>query len=125
MVRQAAEWFNERDVGAFLGLFDEDAEWIEDQRYPGAETFRGPTGVERSLRKWWDAWAALAMYVDEAIDLGDCVVVAGHVEARGHDSEVAVEAPFGGVYEFRDGKVIRVRVLGSREEALEAAGPPA
>lgn len=125
MVRQAAEWFNERDVGAFLGLFDEDAEWIEDQRYPGAETFRGPTGVERSLRKWWDAWAELAMYVDEAIDLGDCVVVAGHVEARGHDSEVAVEAPFGGVYEFRDGKVIRVRVLGSREEALEAAGPPA
>ena len=125
MVRQAAEWFNERDVGAFLGLFDEDAEWIEDQRYPGAETFRGPTGVERSLRKWWDAWAELAMYVDEAIDLGDCVVVAGHVEARGHDSDVAVEASFGGVYEFRDGKVIRVRVLGSREEALEAAGPPA
>jgi hypothetical protein len=57
--------------------------------------------------------------------LGDRVVVAGRVEPRGHDSDVAVEAPFGGVYEFRDGKVIRVRVLGSREEALEAAGPPA
>jgi ketosteroid isomerase-like protein len=125
IVRRAAEWFNDRDLAALLGLFDEDAEWIEDQRYPGAETFRGPAGVERSIRKWWDAWGELAMLVDETIDLGDRVVVAGRVEARGHDSDVAVEAPFGGVYEFRDGKVIRVRVLGSSEEALEAAGPPA
>jgi uncharacterized protein len=125
VVRRAAEWFNDRDLEALLGLFDEDAEWIEDPRYPGAETFRGPAGVERSIRKWWDAWGELAMLVDETIDLGDRVVVAGRVRARGHDSDVAVEAPFGGVYEFRDGKVIRVRVLGSREEALEAAGLPA
>jgi ketosteroid isomerase-like protein len=125
IVRRAAEWFNDRDLEALLGLFDEDAEWIEDPRYPGAETFRGPAGVERSIRKWWDAWGELAMLVDETIDLGDRVVVAGRVRARGHDSDVAVEAPFGGVYEFRDGKVIRVRVLGSREEALEAAGLPA
>jgi hypothetical protein len=33
-----------------------------------------------------------------------------------------VEAPFGGLYEFRAGKVVLVRVLGSRDEALEAAG---
>jgi uncharacterized protein len=125
IVRRAAEWFNDRDLEALLGLFDEDAEWIEDPRYPGAETFRGPAGVERSIRKWWDAWGELAMLVDETIDLGDRVVVAGRVRARGHDSDVAVEALFGGVYEFRDGKVIRVRVLGSREEALEAAGLPA
>jgi hypothetical protein len=50
------------------------------------------------------------------------VVVAGRVQARGHDSDVAVEAPFGGVYEFRAGKVVRVLILGSRDEALDVVG---
>ncbi|MEA2362042.1 MAG: uncharacterized protein QOD71_1187 [Thermoleophilaceae bacterium] len=120
IVRRGAESFNRRDIAAILSDLDEDAEWVEDQRYPGAETFRGPSGVERSIRKWWDAWAEIAMEIDETIDLGDRVVLAGRVRARGHDSDVAVDAPFGGVYEFRGGKVVRVRVLGSRDEALEA-----
>ena len=124
IVRRAADSFNSRDLSGMLEYFDQDAEWVEDQRYPGAESFRGPLGVERSIRKWWDAWGELTMEVDETIDLGDRVVVAGRVHARGHDSEVAVEAPFGGLYEFRAGKVVRVQVLGSREEALEAAGLP-
>jgi ketosteroid isomerase-like protein len=120
IVRRGAESFNRRDIAAILSDLDEDAEWVEDQRYPGAETFRGPSGVERSIRKWWDAWAEIAMEIEETIDLGDRVVLAGRVRARGHDSDVAVDAPFGGVYEFRAGKVVRVRVLGSRDEALEA-----
>jgi ketosteroid isomerase-like protein len=122
IVRRGADSFNRRDLAAMLGDFDENAEWVEDQRYPGAETFRGPSGIERSIKKWWDAWGEIAMEIDETIDLGDRVVLAGRVRARGHDSDVAVEAPFGGLYEFRQGKVVRVRVLGSREEAVEAAG---
>jgi hypothetical protein len=62
------------------------------------------------------------MHLMEVIDLGDRVVVAGHTRARGHGSDVSVTAEFGGVYEFRRGKVARVQVLGSRTEALEAAG---
>jgi hypothetical protein len=81
--------------------------------------------VERSIRKWWDAWAEITMDLDETMDLGDRVVLAGRVNARGHDSEVTVEAAFGGVYEFRAGRVVRVQILGSRAEALAAAGLPA
>jgi ketosteroid isomerase-like protein len=122
IVRRAVESFNRRDIAAILADFDQDAAWVEDQRYPGAEIFRGPSGVERSIRKWWDAWAEIAMDLEETIDLGDRVVLAGRVQARGHDSDVTVEAPFGGVYEFRAGKVLRVEILGSRDEALEAVG---
>jgi ketosteroid isomerase-like protein len=122
IVRRGVDAFNRRDIAAIVEDFDEDAEWVEDQRYPGAETFRGPFGVERSVRKWWDAWGEITMTLDETIDLGDRVVLGGRVQARGHDSDVTVEAPFGGVYEFRAGKVIRVQILGSRDEALEAAG---
>jgi ketosteroid isomerase-like protein len=62
------------------------------------------------------------MRVEETIDLGDRLVAAGHTEARGHGSEVSVSAEFGGVYEFRDGRIVRVQTLGSRAEALAAAG---
>jgi ketosteroid isomerase-like protein len=122
IVRRGVDSFNRCDITAVLSDFDHDAEWVEDQRYPGARTFRGPSGVERSIRKWWDAWGEITMDLDETIDLGDRVVLAGRVCARGHDTDVAVEAPFGGVYEFRAGKVVRVQTLGSRDEALEAVG---
>jgi ketosteroid isomerase-like protein len=125
IVRRAVDAFNRRDIAAMVSDFAGDAEWIEDQRYPGAETFQGPAGVERSIRKWWDAWAEITMDLDETMDLGDRVVLAGRVNARGHDSEVTVEAAFGGVYEFRAGRVVRVQILGSRAEALAAAGLPA
>jgi ketosteroid isomerase-like protein len=122
IVRRGVDSFNRRDIAAILTDFDQDAEWVEDQRYPGAQTFRGPSGVERSITKWWEAWGEIVMELDETIDLGDRVVLSGRVQARGHNSDVAVEAPFGGVYEFRAGKVVRVQVLGSRDEAIEAAG---
>jgi ketosteroid isomerase-like protein len=120
LVRRGIEAFYRREV--LPDDFDPEVEWVEDQRFPGAETFHGPAGVERSVKKWWDAWSEITMHLVEVIDLGDRVVVAGHTEARGHGSDVSVTAEFGGVYEFRRGKVVRVQVLGSRNEALDAAG---
>ncbi len=122
VVRRGIEALNRRDLAALLTHFDQDAEWVEDLRWPGAETFHGPSGVERSIRKWWDAWGDLFMDIDETIDIDDRVVLTGRVRARGHDSDVTVEAPFASIYEFRAGKVVRVQVVGSRTEALEAVG---
>src|SRR5512133_2771082 len=118
LVRRWVEAFNRRE---FLpDDFDPEVEWVEDQHYPGAGTFDGPAGVERSLKEWWDAWSEITMQLEEVIDLGDRVVVAGHNQARGHGSDVSVTAEFGGVYEFRRRKIVRVHVLASRAEALEA-----
>ena len=105
-----------------LDDLDPEVEWVEDQRFPGAETFHGPAGVERSVQKWWDAWSEITMEVVELIDLDDRVVVVGNTQARGHGSDLSVTAEFGNVYELRRGKVVRFRILGSRAEALEAAG---
>jgi ketosteroid isomerase-like protein len=120
VVRRVVEAFNRREL--LLDDLDPEVEWVEDQRFPGAETFHGPAGVERSVKKWWDAWSEISMHLVDVVDLGDRVVVAGRTQARGHGSEVNVTAEFGGVYEFRRGKVVRVQILGSRADALEAAG---
>jgi ketosteroid isomerase-like protein len=120
VVWRATEAFNRREL--LLDDLDPEVEWVEDQRFPGAESFHGPAGVERSVKKWWDAWSEITMELTEVIDLGDRVVIAGRSHARGHGSDVSVTAQFGGIYEFRGGKVVRVQIFGGRAEALEAAG---
>jgi ketosteroid isomerase-like protein len=119
-VRRAVEAFNRREL--LLEIYAPEAEWIEDPRYPGAETFRGREGIRRSVEKWWETWSAVTLRVEEFIDAGDRVVMWGALEARARDPEVTIGGQFGGVWELRDGLIVRVRVLGGREEALEAAG---
>ena len=120
IVRRAIEAFNRREM--WLEYLDHEVEWIEDPRYPDAQTYRGRDGVERSIAKWWETWASVALRVEGIMDADDRVVFWGVTEARGHDSDVRVSAPFGGVWKLRGGMVVRVQVLGGREEALEAAG---
>jgi ketosteroid isomerase-like protein len=119
IVRRGIEALNRREIQ--LDWLDPDVEWIEDPRFPGAETFHGPAGVERSLRKWWDAWEIEAR-IQEFIDVGDQVVALGHGHFRGGGSDVPWTAEFAGVYDFRDGKIVRFEVHPSHAEALEAVG---
>jgi ketosteroid isomerase-like protein len=120
VVRRAIEAFNRREM--WLDYLDPEVEWIEDPRYPGAQTYRGREGVERSIEKWWETWASVVLRLEKIVDADDRVVIWGVTEARGSDSDVTVNAPFGGVWELREGRVVRVQVLAGREEALEAAG---
>jgi ketosteroid isomerase-like protein len=120
VVRRAVEAFNRREM--LLEFLDPDVEWIEDSRYPDAQTYRGHDGVERSIEKWWETWASAQLRVEEIVEADDRVVCWGLTEARGHDSDITISAPFGSVWELREGLVVRVQVLGGRDEALEAAG---
>src|SRR5689334_15531847 len=92
IIQHAVDALNRRAMR--LDYFDPEVEWIEDPRYPDAQTYRGPEGVERSIRKWWETWASQTMRVDGMEDADDLVVFWGVVEARGSDSEVSVSAPF-------------------------------
>ena len=82
--RQVLDAFNRREVP--LEFLHPEVEWIEDPRYPGAQTYRGREGVERSINGWWETWASLAMRVEGMVDADDLVVFWGTTEARGTDS---------------------------------------
>lgn len=60
--------------------------------------------------------------VEEFRDLGDAVLALGRVEGRGHGSGVPLDTPLGAIYDFRDGKVWRMRSYPDHGEALRAAG---
>jgi hypothetical protein len=55
-------------------------------------------------------------------DLGDQVLVWGTIHVRAKGSGLETDIPMGGLYEFREGKIVRCEDFGSKEKALEAAG---
>ena len=52
----------------------------------------------------------------------DFLAALGRNRGRGKDSGVPVEGPYGAVFEFRDGKISRIRLFLDQGEALRAAG---
>jgi hypothetical protein len=58
----------------------------------------------------------------EFADLGERVLAWGqiHVRARGSGIETDVES--GGIFEFREGKIVRWEDFGSKDKALDAVG---
>jgi hypothetical protein len=69
-----------------------------------------------------EAWEDLQLKPEEAIDLGDQLLVAGRITGHGKLSGVALDDPLFQVFELRQGLVIRQKDFADRDQALEAAG---
>lgn len=70
-----------------------------------------------------DVWEDFEVAPEEMIDAGDKVFVAHRIKGRGRAGGVETEMLLYGVFEFRDGKILRFTGgFRERSEALEAAG---
>jgi ketosteroid isomerase-like protein len=121
LARHAVAAFNRRDVGALTELTTDDFEWVtwtgtvEPSRYQGAD---GLAGYFRDA----DVWGLLSLEVHEIRDVGDRVLVAGTLHARGDGSGVEITSPYYSAFYVRDRKLARVLSFRTEAEALEAAG---
>jgi ketosteroid isomerase-like protein len=88
----------------------------------GGGTFRGHAGFSNMLENFWGAFEDHRIEIEECLPAGDDVVATVHYYGRGKASGVAVDMRHWHVWTLRDGKAVRWRVLGTRAEALEAAG---
>jgi limonene-1,2-epoxide hydrolase len=57
----------------------------------------------------------------EILEVGERALAWGTVHVRAMQSGIETDIPVGGLFEFRDGKIVRWEDFGSREKALEAA----
>jgi SnoaL-like domain len=83
--------------------------------------YHGIAGIERFIA---DNEAVFEKYEPhyEFLDLDERVLAWGTIRLQARQSGIDTEFPVGGVVEFRDGKVVRWQVFGSKDEALKAVG---
>jgi limonene-1,2-epoxide hydrolase len=83
--------------------------------------YRGIAGFERFVADTFEVFEKFEMHYEFA-DLGDRVLAWGYIHVRARGSGIETDIETGGVFDFRDGKVVRWQDFGSKNKALEAMG---
>ena len=125
-VQRAVEAWNADDLDAFLAELDADVEWhpaIQPGLEGKATTYRGHEGA----RTVWgedrgEAWERLTNRPEELRDLGESVLALGHLDLTARTTGIAFSQEVGEVFDFRAGKIVRIRDFLTHAEALETAG---
>jgi uncharacterized protein len=108
VVRRALAAFPRGDVEEMLSYLDPDLEW-HSAIVGGAEgnVYRGHDGFRRWLVDSFESFEELRNEWSEFRDLGDRVLVFGHVKARGRESGVEIDSPMGWVFTVRRGRAVK------------------
>jgi len=121
--RDAVEAINRGDFEAALDRAHPDVEWQTLDMFPDAGTHQGPEGIRDFFQTWRDTFRGCRLQLERCVPVGDQVVAALRVSGEGAVSGAQVESPvFFQVLEFRDGQLIRGRMVQTESEAFEAAG---
>jgi uncharacterized protein len=123
IVKQLTDAFHRRDIDAFAKLTTPDVEWVPvfaAQVEGGA--YRGRRGIEAFLREVSETWAEFRPVPEQYRDLGDHVLGLGRLRTQGRSSGAVVDAPWAGIFDFRGGKIFRIRTYLNHHEALKAVG---
>ncbi len=124
IVRRLLEAYRQGDhaIGLKLGVFDPDVEFSFDWGVDHVSV----KGIEAMTRAWLDQLKSWAEYrtgeIDDLVAVGDHVAAAYKIHGRGKHSQVEVEMPVAAAYSFREGRVIRLALTETLQQALEAVG---
>ena len=84
--------------------------------------YAGSSGIREFFRDVAESWESFRFEATDLRDLGDSVLVLGHVRGRGRVSGVEVDDEWGWIVELRDSRAASLRGFLDHREALEAAG---
>jgi ketosteroid isomerase-like protein len=125
VVRQAVTAVNERDLERYLSFCTEDVEL----HVGPMETVGGDYVGHDAIQRFWTDIADTSPDFHLEIESLQATATGGviafmRVNATGRASGIAVmnDVPTANVYDFRGGKIRRIRVFLDRAEALEAVG---
>ena len=103
-------------------LQDVDPEVVLHVEQAGHIVYRGHEGVNKSLVDWTEDFDGFKSVPEEFLEHGDCIVVRTRQTGTGKASGAPMEGVFWFVCQMHEGKVIRMHVLATEQEALEVAG---
>src|SRR5919198_663585 len=124
IVRALAETFQRRDHERAFDFYDPEIEWDATRAtevIPDlAGIYRGHEGVRAYWRQWLSAWQDLRFEIEAVRDAGDDVVLLVRNQRQwGRHSGIATDfPPYGMVFTFRGGKVVRQCTYPDHKSAL-------
>lgn len=102
LIRVAAQ----RDKAAFLDCLTDDIEYVY---HVNARPLSGKVWIEKFLNKYWGEMTDTFWRVDRHAENGNMLLVEGYEEYIIKATGQKVCHPYMGIYEFRDGKIARMR----------------
>jgi ketosteroid isomerase-like protein len=122
IVREANAAFNQRDLDHWIEFFDPEIEYHDTPEFPDGGMHLGREAFRRHVESYLDAWSDASVEVDARV-VGEQVVGRIRYTGAGRATGIVVETPeFGVLYDFRAGRIRRVRQFTTYADALEAAG---
>lgn len=122
IAKRGLDAFNRRDRGVFAALMTPDVELFPSM-HGNVEGggYRGREGFDAYSAELGDTWEERRLLAEEFRDLGERVLVLCRTEVRGRASGVPVAGRQSIIFDFRDGKISRVRAYLDHADALRAA----
>ena len=125
IIRRALDAWNRQDIEAILALTHPEGEYVNAPTAVEPGTRRGHDEIVAVMQKQWESIPG-ARSGDRSIhDRGDEIITVGRVSRTMPGSDARISNPILVSWKFRDGKIIRLELLGAGPgfpDALEAAG---
>ena len=110
-------------VEAWSSFFHVDFECVW-HHFGGERHYAGLDGLRVFMLDWTTPWVTYRIDVEEAIDLGGCVLVLNNDCGRREGGAKDVRGRLATLWTMRDGKVSRLDTYETRADGLRAAGLP-
>jgi ketosteroid isomerase-like protein len=117
-------WFRGDDV-AQAALVDPEVVVTQFPEQVDARPYHGHAGMREVVDDWVDTWDDYALEILEMREIGEHVLVSLHQTGRGKTSGARMEGDAWFVVTLRDGRVTRLQMFSSEDEALQACAPTA
>ena len=112
-----------RDFEALAALSDPEVEWHSFFAALGEDgVYRGHAGMRQYMRDLAEAFETARAEPDDALQIGQTVLLVGHLHYRGRDSGVESETPAGWIFQFRANRVLLFRAFRDPEQVIAATG---
>jgi ketosteroid isomerase-like protein len=122
LVREGFARWNEGDYDFIFNSATRDIELLSRFGSLTGEPYRGHEGVREWLADIQQSFERFNLWLDDVRDLGDEVLAIGGLNLRARGSGLDMKEPMGWVFEFRGGRVARMRFYAQPAQALEAMG---
>jgi ketosteroid isomerase-like protein len=123
IVGEAVAALQRGDFDRAFASADSEIDWEEMPSLgPDAAAYHGVASAREAVESWRSMWSDYETETSRLVDAGDDVVALSKEQGRGRDSGVTAERELGIVATLRDGRIVRVRLFGSWDGALQAAG---